>query len=57
MMNLLKNEEDAATSDEVYSVSHTYEHGTQEYIAQATRITGMALRDRFKELIEKLQLN
>jgi hypothetical protein len=46
MADLLKNEEDTGTSDEVYSVSHPYEHRTQEDIAQATGIKG-----------ERLQLN
>ena len=55
MVNLLKNE-DTATSDEVYSVSFTYEHITQD-IAQATVIAGMPLRNTYMELIEKLQLN
>jgi transcription initiation factor TFIIIB Brf1 subunit/transcription initiation factor TFIIB len=57
MVNILKNEEDAATSDEVYSVSHTYEHRTQEDIAPATGIIGVAPRNRFNKLTEKLELN
>jgi hypothetical protein len=56
MVNLLEKEENKATSDEVYSVSYTYEHGTQ-YIAHATGSTGVALANGFKELTEKLQLN
>lgn len=57
MVNLLKNEEDTPTSVEVYSVSYTYEYRIQEDITQATWTAGMALRNRFKELIEILQLN
>jgi transcription initiation factor TFIIIB Brf1 subunit/transcription initiation factor TFIIB len=57
MVNILKNEDNTATSDEVYSVSHTYEHRTQEDIVPATGITGVAPRNRFKELTEKLELN
>ena len=45
MVNLLKNEEDTATSGEIYSVFHTLEHGTQEDITQATGITGMVLKN------------
>jgi len=56
MVNLLKKEENKATSDEVYSVSYTYEHGTQD-IAQATGSTGVGLGNGFEELTEKLQLN
>jgi transcription initiation factor TFIIIB Brf1 subunit/transcription initiation factor TFIIB len=56
MVNLLKKEENKATSDEVYSVLYTYERGTQD-IAQATGSTGVALGNGFKELTEKLQLN
>jgi transcription initiation factor TFIIIB Brf1 subunit/transcription initiation factor TFIIB len=56
MVNLLKKEENKATSDEVYSVSYTYERGTQD-IAQATGSTGVGLGNGFKELTEKLQLN
>jgi len=57
MVNILKNEDNTATNDEVYSVSHTYEHRTQEDIVPATGITGVATRNRFNELTEKLELN
>jgi len=54
MVNILKNEDDTATSDEVYSVFHPYEHRTEEDIVPATGITGVAPRNRFNELTENL---